>query len=217
MRPPPTVVDWVLVEPGVYWRIFSLDYQAERFEIFHQAALTRWVHYLGTQGILASFFLLSWGHQVGPVPVPLVLGLVLSAWYLRLQWLVGVVASVQLLVVAVIVAGFAARLGWGAREAGILMVTCATALNLSHTAELVPPLLTGRGFETLSRSWAHATWPQRLRLVALNGFYLPLEVVSAPRLFPVHVLRALHRLGWRRAWAADVSRRAQAVLVGVAP
>jgi hypothetical protein len=108
MRRPPTFGDWVLVEPRAYWRIFSLDYQAERFEIFHQAALTRWVHYLGTQGILASFFLLSWGHQVGPVPVQLVLGVVLSAWYLRLQWLV---ASVQLLFLAVVVAGYAARLG----------------------------------------------------------------------------------------------------------
>ncbi len=216
MRPPPSFIDWVLVEPGAYWRIFSLDYQAERFEIFHQAALTRWVHYLGTQGILASFFLLSWGRQVGPVPVPLVLGVVLSAWYLRLHWLVGLVASLELLLFA-FVAGYAATRGWGARDAGLMMLACATALNLSHTAELVPPLLTGRGFETLSHSWAYATWPQRLRLIALNGFYLPLEVVSAPRLFGVHVLRALHRLGWQRAWAADVTRRAQAVLAGTAP
>lgn len=72
--------------------------------------------------------------------------------------------------------------------------------------------MTGRGFETFAQYWARATTLHRLRLLALNFFYLPLELVSAPRLFAVHVLRALQSFGWRKAWAADVAARADAIL-----
>ena len=207
----PGFVELVLVEPGVYARPFALDYQAERFAIFHRTALTRWTHYLGTPGILCGFFLLAWGYQLGPVPAPLILGAALCAWYLRLNGVVGLAASLALCAIAA-VAWRASLLGWGAAEACLAIGGLAAALNVSHSVEPVPPVLTGRGFESFAVYWAGASGPQRVRLLALNLFYLPLEVVSAPRLFPVHVLRALHAGGWRRAWSTEVETRAANVL-----
>jgi hypothetical protein len=210
----PGFVALVLVEPGVYARPFALDYQAERFAIFHRSALTRWTHYLGTPAMLSGFFLLAWGHQLGPAPAPLILGAVLCAWYLRLNVLVGLAASLELCAFAA-VAWRASVYGWGAMEACLAIGGLAAALNVSHSVEPVPPVLTGRGFESFAVYWARASALQRVRLLALNLFYVPLEVVSAPRLFPVHVLRALHAGGWRRAWSAEVEARAERVLCDV--
>lgn len=210
-RSPPSVADLVLVEPAVYWRIFALDYQAEQFDVFHRRPLTRFTHYIGTQGIVTAFFVLASGVALGPVPLHFVLAAVLSAIYLRMNLIVGLVATLQLGVLLAL-AGFAVARGAGAEEAGIALVALAAAQNVSHSVEPVPPVLTGRGFETFAVYWAQAPTSHRLRLLALNLFYLPLELVSAPRLFAVHVLRALQSVGWRKAWAADVAARADAIL-----
>jgi hypothetical protein len=204
-------VQLVLVEPAAFVRVLDLDYQAERFAVFHRTALTRWTHYLGTPLMLAALFLVAWPFAVGPVPAPLLLGLTLSAWYLRLEPTVGLACTFALAGLAVLAAAAHHTLGWGPGPGLAAVALLAAALNLSHAVEPVPPTLTGRGFEAFPVFWRRATTGQRLRVLALNGAYLPLEVVSAPRLFPVHVLRALHRLGWRRAWSADVARRAEAV------
>lgn len=66
-----TLVDLVLIEPGVYWRVFSLDYQAEQFEVFHRSALTRWTHDVGTHLILGALLLLTMGRHLGPIPLGL--------------------------------------------------------------------------------------------------------------------------------------------------
>jgi hypothetical protein len=78
--------------------------------------------------------------------------------------------------------------------------------------EPVPPVLTGRDFEPFPVDWAAASPAHRIRLLLLNVLYLPLELVSAPRLFPVHVMNAMHRFGWQPARAADVRARATAIL-----
>lgn len=205
---PPTFAQLVLIEPAVYWRLCALDYQAEQFEVFHRTLLTRWTHYLGTEAILVCFFLLTWGDGVAP----LVLGGLLSVWYLRMNPFVGVVATLQLLVLA-FVASLASAHGLGAWHALLGLAVLAAAQNVSHSVEPVPPIITGRGFETFPVYWAQASTLHRVRLLALNALYLPLELVSAPRLFAVHVLRAMQRLGWRRAWALDVVARADAILV----
>jgi hypothetical protein len=216
MAPPPphaspSLVQLLFIEPSAFVRVLDLDYQAERFAVFHVHALTRWTHYLGTPLMLAALFLLAWPFAVGPVPAPVLLGLALSAWYLRLDWTVGLAGTVALAGLALLAGGAHQALGWGPGPALAAVALLAGALNLSHAVEPVPPTLTGRGFEAFPVFWRRATADQRLRVLALNAAYLPLEVVSAPRLFPVHVLRALHTLGWRRAWSADVARRAEAV------
>ncbi len=204
---PPTFTTLALIEPAVYWRLFALDYQAEQFEVFHRTVLTRWAHYLGTQAILVCFFLLAWGHGIAP----LVLGALLSLWYLRLNVFVGLVASLQVVVLA-FVASLASAHGLGGWHAALGLLGLAAIQNVSHAVEPVPPVITGRGFETFPVYWAQASTPHRVRLLALNTVYLPLELVSAPRLFAVHVLRAMQRLGWRRGWALDIVARADAIL-----
>jgi hypothetical protein len=205
--PPPTFTQLALIEPAVYWRLFALDYQAEQFEVFHRTLLTRWTHYLGTEAILFCFFLLSWGHGLAP----LILGAVLSLWYLRMNVFVGFVATLQLLVLA-FAASVASAHGFGASHALIALAVLAAAQNVSHSVEPVPPIITGAGFETFPVYWAHASNAHRARLLALNALYLPLELVSAPRLFAVHILRVMQRLGWRRAWAVDLAARADVIL-----
>ncbi len=203
----PTFTELALIEPAVYWRVFALDYQAEQFEVFHRTLLTRWTHYLGTQAILACFFLLAWGHGFAP----LVLGGLLSLWYLRMNVFVGLVATLQLGVLA-LVASLASARGLGAWHALLGLGVLAAAQNVSHSVEPVPPIITGRGFETFPCYWAQASTPHRARLLALNALYLPLALVSAPRLFAVHVLRAMQRLGWRRTWALELAARADVIL-----
>ena len=100
------------------------------------------------------------------------------------------------------------------REALATLALMALFQNLSHAVEPVPPTLTCRGFEPFALFWASAGGFERSRLLALNLLYIPLELVSAPRLFAVHVLRAMHRLGWQRAWADAVSGRAARILGG---
>lgn len=207
----PTFVDLVLVDRDVYWRVFSLDYQAEQFEVFHRSRVTRWTHYAGTQVIVGAFLLACAGRSVGPVPAHVLLAAVLVALYLRLNGVVGLVAGMQVAVLTV-GAEVLSRNGVGLREAVAALLVAATAQNLSHAVEPVPPVLTGRGFEPFAVFWAHATTAQRARVIALNVFYLPLELVSAPRLFPVHVLQLLHHAGWRREWAQSVRERATAIL-----
>jgi len=218
MPPPPrlrpaTLLELVLIEPGVYRRVLALDYQAEQFEVFHRRGLTRWVHYLGTPLILWALLLLTAGHRLGPFPGPLVAAAALAAWYLRLDLRVGLAASLEVGLLALL-ASLAADQGLTAAHALAVLAVAAAAQNLSHSVEPVPPVLTGRGFEGFPAYWARASGAHRVRLLALNLCYLPLEVVSAPRLFPVHVLRALHRLGWRPGWAEDVRTRAAAILEG---
>ena len=209
--PGPSFVDLVLVEPDVYWRVFSLDYQAEQFEVFHRSALTRWTHYVGTQAIVWAFLLLTMGMRIGSIPVAVLLAIGLGAWYLRLDAVVGLVADVQV-VILLALAWLASSRGLGVTTAVLVLVVAAAAQNISHSVEPVPPVLTGRGFETFPVYWAHASTPHRVRLLLLNFLYLPLELVSAPRLFPVHVMRAMHRLGWRPDQADDVRARATTIL-----
>ena len=214
-RPRPSFLDLVLVDRHVYWRVLSLDYQVEQFEVFHRSRVTRWTHYVGTQVIVGAFLLACAGRSVGPVPAMLLLAVGLVAWYLALDVVTGAVAGVQVGVLS----GLALLLsgaGAGLREAVWALVVAAAAQNVSHAVEPVPPVLTGRGFEPFAVFWARATTRERVRVIALNVFYLPLELVSAPRLFPVHVLQALYRAGWRRDQAEDVRARASAILAAAA-
>ena len=208
-----TFVELTLIEPGVYWRIFTLDYQAEQFEVFHRSTLTRWTHYVGTQLIVWALLLLTVGHHPGSVPAPLVAATLLCAWYLRLNLVVGLVASLQVGLLTGL-AWLASGHGVSPAHAGGVLVAVAALQNVSHSVEPVPPVLTGRGFESFPVYWSKASAAHRARLLLLNAVYLPLELVSAPRLFAVHVLRALHWWGWRAAWAADVRARANIILRG---
>ena len=210
-HPEPTFVELVLVEPGVYWRVFDLDYQAEQFEVFHRRKLTRWTHYIGTEIIVWAFLLLTMGWHLGPVPVAVILAAALIAWYLRMDRIVGLVAGAQVLVLLA-VAWWASSDGLTWIDALIVLVFAAAAQNISHSVEPVPPVLTGKGFESFPLYWAEASAWHRMRLLLLNLFYLPLELVSAPRLFPVHIMRAMHRFGWRREQALEVEARAMAIL-----
>ena len=209
--PGPSFVELVLVEPDVYWRIFSLDFQAEEFEVFHRRALTRWTHYLGTQVIVWAFLLLTMDWRIGPVPVAVLVAAALVAWYLRMDRVVGLVTGAQVIVLFAL-AWLASSAGLGAWTAVLALVVAAAAQNISHSVEPVPPVLTGRGFESFPVYWSEASPWHRVRLLLLNVFYLPLELVSAPRLFPVHVMRAMHLVGWRPDRAADVHARAMAAL-----
>lgn len=210
-RPRPAFLDLVLVDRDVYWRVLSLDYQVEQFEVFHRSRLTRWTHYAGTQVIVGAFLLACAGRSVGPVPAILLLAVALTAWYLSMDVMTGAVAGLQVAVLSG-VAVLLAQAGSGLREALWALGIAAAAQNLSHSIEPVPPVLTGRGFEPFAVFWGRATTRERVRVIALNVFYLPLELVSAPRLFPVHVVQALYRAGWRRDWADDVRARATAIL-----
>jgi len=210
-RPEPTFVELVLVEPGVYWRIFDLDYQAEQFEVFHRRKVTRWTHYVGTEVIVWAFLLLTLDWHIGPLPVAVLLAGTLIAWYLRMNRTVGLVAGAQVLVLLAL-AWWASSLGLTWIDAVIVLIVAAAAQNISHSVEPVPPVLTGKGFESFPVYWSEASGWHRVRLLLLNLFYLPLELVSAPRLFPVHIMRAMHRFGWRREQAADVEARALAIL-----
>lgn len=201
----------MLVEPDVYRRVLALDYQAEQFEVFHRSPITRWTHYVGTQVIVWAFLLLTAGLHVGPVPVSALLAAALIVWYVVLDRAVGAVAAIDVLVLLAL-ATAAAGAGLTARDAVVVLLVAAAAQNISHSVEPVPPVLTGRGFEPFPVYWAQASGWDRVRLILLNVFYLPLELVSAPRLFPVHVMRAMHRLGWRPDQAADVRARADAIL-----
>jgi hypothetical protein len=207
----PSFLELVLVERDVYWRVLSLDYQAEQFEVFHRSALTRWTHYVGTHVIVWAFLLLTVRAAIGPVPVAVLLAIALIAWYLRLDRVVGVVAGLDVAVLLGL-AALASSRGLTPLTAVVVLAVVAAAQNVSHSVEPVPPVLTGRGFEPFPVFWSQASTWHRVRVLLLNVFYLPLELVSAPRLFPVHVMRAMHRLGWRPEQAADVESRALAIL-----
>jgi hypothetical protein len=206
----PSFVELVLVEPPVYWRIFDLDYQAEQFEVFHRRWLTRWTHYVGTQVIVWAFLLLLLT-ATSSLLVGAAGALLLISWYLRMSPVVGVVAGLQVLVLLAL-AWLGAQVGLTTQDAIVALAIAAIAQNISHSVEPVPPVLTGHGFEPFPRYWSHAGPVQRTRLLLLNVFYLPLELVSAPRLFPVHVMNAMHRVGWRRSQVADMQARALAIL-----
>lgn len=208
-----TLLDLVLVDRDAYWRVFSLDYQAEQFEVFHRSRITRWTHYAGTQTIVGGLLLASAGRKVGPLPADLLLAAGLAGWYVRMDARVGLAAGAQVAALTAL-ARATARRGVGSRPALVALLAAAAAQNVSHAAEPVPPVLTGGGFEPFGVFWERASALERARVVALNAFYLPLEVVSAPRLFPVHVLRLLQRAGWRRDWADDLRSRADAILAG---
>lgn len=208
-----SLLDLVLVDRDAYWRVFSLDYQAEQFEVFHRSRITRWTHYAGTQAIVGGLLLAGVGRRVGPFPADLLLAAALSGWYLRMDARVGLAAGAEVSALAAL-ARIAARRGVSGRRALTAVLVAAAAQNLSHAAEPVPPVLTGRGFEPFPVFWERAGGAERGRIIALNACYLPLEVVSAPRLFPVHVLRLLQRAGWRRDWAEDLRSRADAILAG---
>jgi hypothetical protein len=207
----PSFLELVLVERDVYWRVLSLDYQAEQFEVFHRSALTRWTHYVGTHLIVWAFLLLTIRANIGPVPVAVLLAIALIAWYVRLDRVVGVVAGFDV-VVLLGLAAFASSRGLTPLTAVAVLVVVAAAQNVSHAVEPVPPVLTGRGFEPFPVFWSQASAWHRVRVLLLNVFYLPLELVSAPRLFPVHAMRAMHKLGWRPEQAAEVESRALAIL-----
>ncbi|MER2563044.1 MAG: hypothetical protein ABTQ32_20120 [Myxococcaceae bacterium] len=205
----PGLMTLVLIEPGVYVRVFDLDYQAEQFEVFHARWTTRWVHYLGTQLIVGAFLLLA--AQASPVAA-VALGAGLIAWYLAMHRVVGLVAALDVVALTAIAVSLREIVGW--QHAVTVLAVAALAQNLSHAVEPVPPTLTGRGFESFPVYWRQASGWHRVRLLLLNLLYAPMELVSAPRLFAVHVLRALHRLGWRREWAMAVTARASAILAG---
>ncbi len=205
----PGLMTLVLIEPGVYVRVFDLDYQAEQFEVFHARWTTRWVHYLGTQFIVGAFLLLA--AQVSPLAA-LVLAGALVAWYLAMHRVVGLVAALDIVALTGLALSLRETFGW--QHAVAVLAVAALAQNLSHAVEPVPPTLTGRGFESFPVYWSQASGWHRVRLLLLNLLYAPMELVSAPRLLAVHVLRAMHRLGWNRSWAHEITARASVILAG---
>jgi hypothetical protein len=142
----------------------------------------------------------------------LVIAGALGAWYLAMHRLVGLVAALDVFALAALAVSLRPTLGW--QHAVTALAVAALAQNLSHSVEPVPPTLTGRGFESFPVYWRQASGWHRVRLLLLNLAYAPLELVSAPRLLAVHVLRALQQLGWNREWASAVSARAAAILSG---
>ena len=203
----PGLVELALIEPGVYVRVFDLDYQAEQFEVFHTRWTTRWTHYLGTQVIVGAFLLLAarWW-----VPGALMLGAALCGWYFAMHRVVGLFAALDVIALTAAALVLRESVDWPA--AVVALGVAALAQNLSHSVEPVPPTLTGRGFEPFPVFWARASWWHRVRLVLLNLFYAPMELVSAPRLLAVHVLRAMQRVGWQRSWAVALAARAASIL-----
>ncbi|TNE52560.1 MAG: hypothetical protein EP343_00060 [Deltaproteobacteria bacterium] len=221
------LLNLAMIVPKAQTRVLSLRYQAELYEAFHQDWRSQLLHALFTVPAMVGFLVLlaciPVGFEVNLIPgfapantlnVSFLGVMVLLAWYavfdrwvalFALPFLVGawLLANWVVLVLGSISALYAAG----------VVFACGAIQALSHYFEDVPPPLSG------SESWAdrHEWWSQAsFKQVATIGIMFPmystLELISIPRIFPLQILRLLHRFGYRSAFAEEVKREALSML-----
>ncbi len=207
------LIDYLMVAPDAQIRIFDFRYQIMLFELFHRTRLTRTVHLVGTPLIVWALFLLAASLPLGG---PALL-LLLLAWYLKLDVLVGLAAAPLLAAMWLLAERVNAvapdRADWWGLG---IVVGGATLESLSHAVEpLPPPWSGGDGF--LPGQAILAAVPLRVRLwgvLAGVTIFAALELMSSPRILSVHLARGLARLGHRRERYAAAAATARQILAG---
>ena len=172
----PTVWDYVFVSPDAYIRVFDLPYQTDVFNEYHRRTMTRLFHYIfSVVGVFGWFLLFSYFHA------GFALLCLLSLWYLRMDLRTGLLA-VPVMILMWVGAGYVGSFNW----AVAVIVGSSFLQSLSHAVEDVPPPLSRRGDQWAPvKEWVKETGIFIKLLLLVWGTCL--EVITAPRLFPVVV------------------------------
>jgi hypothetical protein len=182
MKSDPTLADYLFVTPDAYTRVFDLPYQIENYVTYHRRTISRLFHALCTTPGLFGWFLLFSYLNLG-----LVFLVVLSIWYLRMDWKISSVTipMVTLMWIAANMVG--ARLGPSTLYlAFAVMGLCSLIQALSHSVEDVPPPLSNRkGQWAPVKEWVKET--SMFKKITLLVWGTVLEWISFPRLFPVQI------------------------------
>src|SRR5262249_34217556 len=133
-----------LIVPAVHHRVLDDGFQREMYELFHRKALCRAGHAVCTPIIMLGLFLLGASIGRAPIDAGLALGVVLAAWYLASDRVVGGIMVGLIVALQIAARVLAGALGPSARVAALGIVVAGTLLQTwSHAIEDVPPPLSG--------------------------------------------------------------------------
>lgn len=222
-----TLLHLFMIVPTAQTKVLSLRYQAELYEAFHQDWRSQLLHVLFTIPALVGFLALLASIPIGfnvqlfpgvaaanSINLALLGVFALFTWYALFDKWVALFA-LPFLVGAWVLANWAV-LKWGgfaALYALALIFLCGAIQALSHIFEDVPPPLSGSdSWADKHEWWSNASFKQVATIGIMFPVYSTLELISIPRIFPLQILRLLHRFGYRKDFAEEVKKEALAML-----
>jgi len=193
------VLRHALIVPAVHRRVLDDGFQREMYELFHRKAVCRIGHAVCTPVIMLGLFLLGVSAGRAPLDASLALSLLLAAWYLASERVVGGIMVALILVLQVAARLLAGALGPSAHAAALgLVVTGVLLQTWSHAIEDVPPPVSGADGWVPIGTWIRRLRPARFAYVVLLSSFAPLlELWGTPRVWPLQVLHLLMRAGYR--------------------
>jgi hypothetical protein len=191
MKDAPTFWDYLFVTPGAYVRVLDFPYQLDAYAGYHRRFLSKLIHCVCvTPNLLGLFILFSY------LNLGILLLAVLLIWYLRMDFRIGTAAVPALALLWLAGNSISAAAGSSALQVSLAVIgVCSLLTSLSHSVEDVPPPLSNRGDQWAPvREWVRETSIFKKILLLVWGTFL--EVITAPRLFPVVLYLGLTKLGF---------------------
>lgn len=205
----------LLIVPAAHYRVLDAGFQAEMYELFHTRAGCRLLHMLSTPVAVVGL-MLALGSALGPGwswwP-PLALGVIVVAWGLRVDRVVGavMVPLAALSMVAAHRAGHATQhpVALGAA----LALGAATVQFASHAFEDIPPPMSDDVGWVPAGAWLRKASVGRMLTFLVLGvtMYTWLELWASPRVWSLQVLHLLMRAGHRPGLRAELSEKVSAI------
>jgi len=200
-----------LIVPAVHHRVLDDRFQREMYELFHRKAVCRIGHAVCTPIIMLGLFLLGVSVGRAPLDAGLALGLLLAAWYLASERVVGgiMIGLILVLEIAAHLLAGALRNGPSAHTTALGIVAAGALLQTwSHVVEDVPPPVSGADGWVPVGTWFRESGPAHLAYAALLSLFAPLlELWGTPRVWPLQVLHLMMRAGYRPELKKQIDAR----------
>lgn len=221
-----SLLDHVFTIPEAQTKIFDLEWQSAFYTVFHQTKTARLLHAICMAPIVISLYvltsyiglggqsLLSGAAEITVINGAFVVMIVSIIWYLIMDVKVGLVA-LPFVVAFWLVANTANYLAGdlGLPIALAVLVIASMVQTISHQPEMVPPPHSGSSKFVQFKYWVqNVPFLHRLRVGLMFPWFSVVELISSPRLFPIQLLRLMHKFGYKTELEALTEKRARRVL-----
>ncbi|MFT6211518.1 MAG: YGL010W-like membrane protein [Bacteroidia bacterium] len=222
----PSIIEHILTIPQAQTKIFDLEWQSAFYTVFHQTKTSKLLHTVCMAPIVFSLFALASYVDVSSVSLidafaaqtafngAFIAMLVFAIWYLIMDVTIGLVSLPIVVAFWLLANVFNSALGAnGVYVALGTLFLFSFIQTVSHQPESVPPPHSGsNAFVPFGKWMQSSTLPQKIKVFFLFPVFTLVELISAPRLLPVQILRLMHRLGYKQALAKLTDERAKRVL-----
>lgn len=221
-----TLLDHVFTIPEAQVKIFDLEWQSVFYTVFHQTRTARLLHAICMAPIVMCLYVLTsyislggqsilpWAAEITAINGAFVVMIISIIWYLIMDIQVGLVALpfvVAFWLIANVVNHTAGDLGLPIALAVLVLTTMIQ--TISHQPEMVPPPHSGSSKFVQFKYWVqNVPFLHRLRVGLMFPWFSFIELISSPRLFPIQLLRLMHKFGYKPELEELTKKKARRVL-----